>query len=139
MQNTKYELESSVAIGPLMTGVLVQRSICEQIRRGLAWDEAWKSDDQGLIKAWEAGRLLQRTSPELADVARKDELPILPAKGGAESSLKAGTKFGSMWYLAMWQGLRDDDLHAPTEGEVSMTCSRTGVKVTYTWDTGKLG
>jgi hypothetical protein len=47
-------------------------------------------------------------------------------------------KFGSLQYLATWQGLRQLDLHVELENEVAITCSRTGVVVTFTPDLKKL-
>jgi len=47
-------------------------------------------------------------------------------------------KFGSLNYLATWQGLRGEDLHIDVENEVSVACTRTRVLVTFTPDLAKL-
>ena len=107
-------------------------------RAGLTWDETWRSDDQGLIKCWENGRVLSATRPDLAEAARRDELPTLEWKGGVAGTPKMKKKFGSLRYLATWQGLRGEDLRVDTTEEVSLMCVRTGVLVTFTADLVKL-
>lgn len=97
--------------------------------------------DQGVINAWLAG-LEMRGSKEQA-AALRGELPPLDFKGGIEppppdKPVKMRKKIGSHWYLAMWQGLRGEDLLIDTESTPSLTCSLTGVEVTFTLDTAKL-
>lgn len=41
-------------------------------------------------------------------------------------------KIGSLQYLAAWQGLRGENLEIDTDAEVTVTCSKTGVPVTFT-------
>lgn len=94
--------------------------------------------DQGLINAWLAGLAIGRDTPEVAAKALAGELPILPFRGGIEEAIKAKNKVGSLLYLAMWQGLRGEDLAVDTESEPNMTCTRTGVTVRYTLSTSKL-
>lgn len=107
-------------------------------RIGLTWDEIWKAEDQGLIKCWENGRALSATHPDLAEAARRDELPTLDWKGGVSGTPKMKKKFGSLNYLATWQGLRGEDLRIDTAQEVSLRCARTSVLVTFTSDLSKL-
>jgi hypothetical protein len=113
----------------------VKRSIGEPIRdRNLPFEERWEGPDQGLIAAWERGREMSREDPQLAAQALAGRLVELPWKGGVKEPLKKKHKFGTLWYLAMWQGLRGEDLDVDMEAEVSMTCPEMGLKVTYTPD-----
>lgn len=76
-----------------------------------------------------------------ADRALRGELLPLPWKGGVhpdppdDQSGKKKTKgkrkkqpvkkFGSLQYLAMWQGLRGENLDVPLDGEITLTCPAT--------------
>jgi len=113
------------------------RSINEEIREGLSWDERWRGQDRGLITCWEVGRTISSDKPELAAKAIRGELPLLPWKGGVEKVTKNKEKHGSLLYLAQWQGMRGDNLDIDTEEEVEIVCSRTGMKVTFTKDLEK--
>lgn len=53
-------------------------------------------------------------------------------RGGIDRPLKAGRKFGSLFYYATWLGLRGEDLCIDTEQTYTHTCSRHGVTVTFT-------
>lgn len=94
--------------------------------------------DKGLINAWVTGLAKRSDSPDLAQKAEAGELPILPFRGGIEGAIKTKSKVGHLLYVAMWRGLRGDDLNIDTEAELSMTCTRTGVPVLYTMDFEKL-
>lgn len=94
--------------------------------------------DKGVINAWITGLAKRADSPELAAKAAAGELPVLPFRGGVETAIKTKTKVGHLLYVAMWQGLRGEDLYIDTESEISMTCTRTGVPVLYTMDFEKL-
>lgn len=94
--------------------------------------------DQGAINAWTTGLAKRADSPELAAKATAGELPVLPFRGGVETAIKTKTKVGHLLYVAMWQGLRGDDLLIDTDSEICMTCTRTGVPVLYTMDFEKL-
>lgn len=64
---------------------------------------------------------------------KRAELPILGWKGGVDPEVKKQKKkAGTHLYLAQWQGLGGQDLCVDTEEEISLTCSLTGVIVTYT-------
>lgn len=76
---------------------------------------------------------------ELAEAARDGELVPLPWKGGLEAAIKSKRKYGTMRYLAMWQGLRGDDLKIDTDIEREIECSRFKVTVTFTNDYEKYG
>ena len=102
-----------------------------------SWQERWEGPDCGLLSAWSRGRDKAKEDPELSYAALRGELPILPWKGGVEQATKLGHKFGPLLYLAMWQGLRGQDLNIDTESEVKLTCSRTGMTVTYTNEAAK--
>ena len=97
----------------------------------------WQAEDQGLIACWERGREKALESPELAAKAKLGELILLPWRGGVEKVVKTKNKYGSLRYVAMWQGIRGDALCLDTEAEFQMTCTRTGVPVTYTYDVSK--
>lgn len=108
------------------------RSISEHIREGLSWQEYWKGSDDGLIKCWEVGRKLSKKEPNLAGRAKNGELPILGWKGGVQKKIKKKLKYGSLSYLAEWQGLRGDDLDIDLLEEREIVCSRTGMTVIFT-------
>lgn len=115
----------------------VHRSINEPIRENLAWVERWEGADRGLIACWERGREKSRESPALASQAREGQLVVLPWKGGVEKAVKKSQKFGTLYYLAMWQGLRGDDLQIDIDLELTMVCSATRMTVIYTSDPSK--
>jgi hypothetical protein len=117
-----------------MMNQLIFRSYKEPKRKGLTWHERWKGDDKGLIICWEIGRELSQKEPELAELAKKGELPPLGWKGGVEIKTKKKQKYGTLFYLAQWQGLRGDDLNIDLSKEIELTCSKTGIKVIFTGD-----
>lgn len=119
----------------------VYRLISEPIRENPSFEERWKGSDNGLIMAWEVGREKSIISPKLAGKAKNGELPKLGWKGGIkekeEEEEEMKEKFGSLFYLAQWQGLRGEDLNIDLSVEPTITCSKTGVKVTFTTDSDK--
>lgn len=115
----------------------IQRSMQLSIRVGMTSEELWGGPDRGLWLCWENGRLDAIREPELAERAKRDELPTLIWKGGAEKKLKAKIRYGSLQYLATWQGLRGDDLDIDISAEIEKTCSRTGQSVVFTADQSK--
>jgi hypothetical protein len=130
----------SLVIGPAMnksTGVRVTRAVSSPVREGLTWSERWEGPDRGLVACWETGLKKSRQEPELAALARTGVLMVLPWKGGIERATKLGRKFGSLRYLAMWQGLRGDALDVSLDKEVTLICTKTGMSVTYTPDRTK--
>ncbi|WP_206542523.1 hypothetical protein [Pseudomonas sp. TTU2014-080ASC] len=114
------------------------RSISVPCREGLTWEETWQGLDQGLIKCWEIGRERALKDSELAERCKHGALPPLNWKGGNSRTLKKKEKFGAMQYLAQWQGLRGDDLRIELDSELTMTCTVTGMIVTFTTDLSKL-
>lgn len=106
-------------------------------REGLSWHERWDAEDFGVISAWEVGRELREKGSPLAAMAERDELPVLPWKGGVAQRIKKNRKYGTLWYLAEWKGLRGDDLDIDLDEEVELTCSKTGMTVIYTLDRKK--
>lgn len=112
----------------------IDRSLGEPIRTGLDWPTLWNSEDDGLIACWERGRERAGEDPGLAARAHAGELPILPWKGGHERATKLGWRYGTLKYLAMWQGLRGDHLSIDMEQELTVTCSATGMRTVFTPD-----
>lgn len=116
----------------------ISRSINDRIRTGLSWEKRWQADDKGLISCWETGRELASAKPELAEAARNGELPATNWKGGVSRTLKKLEKYGALQYLAQWQGLRGEDLEIDPAQEVTITCSKTSMVITFTADISKL-
>ena len=117
----------------------IYRSHQEPKREGISWDERWRGDDKGLITCWEIGREIRSREPELARRAENGELPMLEWKGGVEKKTKKNEKYGTLYYLAQWQGLRGENLDVDLYEERELVCSNTGMKVIYTGDVKKYG
>ena len=115
----------------------IHRSIQEPIREGLSWEQRWQARDNGLIACWERGRRKRSEDPELARNADAGQLVVLPWKGGIEKATKTGKRFGCLNYLAMWQGLRSEDLDIDTIEERSVVCTASDMAVVFTGDTTK--
>lgn len=115
----------------------IRKSVLDPIRQNLTWEERWRAEDGGLIGSWEKGREKRIADPELAAQAANGQLVVLPWKGGVEKEIKKKQKFGTLFYLAMWQGLRGEDLDIDAGEEVSVTCSVTGMVVIFTGDFSK--
>jgi len=113
------------------------RSCQEPIREDLSFDERWRGPDKGLIICWEIGRTKSIDDPELAERAKNGELPVLGWKGGVEKKAIKKEKYGTLNYLAQWQGLRGNDLNIDLSEEIEIVCSKTGMKVIYTGDATK--
>ena len=118
--------------------MIVSKSISEPIPRTTSWEESWGNLPSGLVTAWNTGREKMVKSPELAEAARNGQLVPLVWKGGVEKKIIKTTKYGSLYYLAMWQGIRGEDLNIDLDSEPSVTCSITGMTVIFTSDTEKL-
>ena len=116
----------------------IHRSIGKPIRSEATFEEKWKGEDRGLITCWEVGRKLQKTKPDIAKRAKNNELPMLNWKGGVTEGLALTKKYGSLNYLAQWQGLRGEDLDIDTSQDVVLRCSATNVQVVFTEDISKL-
>jgi len=113
------------------------RSVDEPIRKNPSFEERWNGPDNGLITCWEVGRIKRITSPDLAECAIHGELPVFGWKGGVEKKIQKKEKYGSLNYLALWQGLRNEDLDIDPTEEREIICAKTGMKVVYTSDTSK--
>jgi hypothetical protein len=114
--------------------MIVQRKITETLRTDLDHLELWSASDKGLIKCWEVGRKRAEAEPELAAQCQNGELPVLGWKGGVSRQLLKLEKFGSLKYLAQWQGLRGEDLNIDLTAEKELTCTKTTMIVTFTPD-----
>ena len=117
----------------------IHRLMTEAPRVGLSWHQLWEGSDQGLIAAWERGRAkaAEVDGIDLAKRALAGELVVLPWKGGVSQFVKGG-RIGSLLYLAMWQGLRGDDLDVSLDCETTMVCSATGTTVIFSPDVRKV-
>lgn len=82
---------------------------------------------------------MRQSQPELARRAENGELPVLEWTGGVEKKIKIREKYGTLNYLAQWQGLRGEDLNIDLYEEPELICSKTGIKVIYTGDVRKYG
>jgi hypothetical protein len=116
-----------------------KREFSEPKRTNLSYAEAWEGDDLGIISAWERGREKRNEDLELTQKVLQGELVELPWKGGIDKPIKSKTKYGSLLYLAMLQGIKGENLQIETEIEVVLVCSRTGTPVTFTSNLNKLG
>lgn len=108
------------------------RDISLPIRIGLTHDQYWSAPDKGLIKCWEVGRSLRVKNSNLKARCEAGELPVLGWKGGVSPADKKNKKFGSLKYLAQWQGIRGENLSIDDGFETTITCSLTGSSVTFT-------
>ena len=121
--------------------VHLRRSIKEPERTGLSYAETWQGQDKALICCWEVGRQLRHKDPEIAACAAEGELVTLPWKGGTGNfnELPVGKKppvrYGTVRYLAMWQGLRGEDLNIDIAAQVTITCTRTKRPVIFDLET----
>ena len=125
-------------IESIETSRVIQRSHAEPARPRLSWHDTWQGPDSGLIKNWEIGRKLAIHNPDLASRTRAGELPPLNWKGGSDRTLVKREKFGSLRYLAQWQGLRGEDLSIALDSEVTIKCAKTQMIVTFTPDIRKI-
>jgi len=103
----------------------------------MEWEQRWNGADIGLIACWERGLEKRLEDPTFATLATGGKLVVLPWKGGVEKAIKKKQKYGTLFYLAMWQGLRGEDLDIDPEEEVVLKCSETGMTVVFTGDTAK--
>lgn len=119
----------------------LRRSFDEPDRTGLSYDDTWHASDKSLIKCWEVGRQLRIRASELAARAVDGQLVALPWKGGTghlnklAADISPPAKYGTLRYLAMWQGLRGDDLSIDLDSQVTIICSRTDRPVIFDLNT----
>lgn len=118
-------------------GKHIFRLFTEPIRGEISWEERWRGEDKGLISCWELGRERRVKEPELAKRAENGELPILGFKGGVDKKIQKSQKYGTLNYLAEWQGLRGENLDIDISEESELICSKTGMKVIYTGNVEK--
>src|SRR6056297_1230721 len=81
----------------------LHRSISQPIRNKLTVEKRRHGIDKGLINSWEVGRKMAKSSPEIAEKAKKGELPPDDYKGGVRNNIKIKVIYGSYHYLAQWQ------------------------------------
>lgn len=100
----------------------------------LEFDQRWGTIDRALVTCWLRGRAL-RTEQGWQETARRaaaGELPSIIFDGGSDGPSKPGAKrTGVLQYLAIWQGIRGEDLKIDTEAATTLTCSGTGAVVTF--------
>lgn len=114
--------------------MIVECSFSSASPQGESWAERWGGPDKGLICSWLRGIEKAKESPELAAQASSGEFPSLPWVGGGKA-IKAGKRVGALHYLAMWQGLRGENLSVDLATGATRTCTLTGMAVTFTGDT----
>lgn len=68
-----------------------------------------------------AGKELRVSDPELAGRAERGELPVLTWPGGCDAEDCPPRLFGSLFYLAQWQGLRGEPWHGITGKDKNMS------------------
>lgn len=129
---------NKIILTKLLVMPKIYRKYSEPLRQDLSWEETWRREDRGLIKSYEVGKMLALKQPELAEKAKRGELPTLGYKGGSDINLKLKKKLGALNYLAQWQALRGEDLSIDTDEEIVLTCAKTKIEVTFTWDMEKL-
>lgn len=114
----------------------IHRLQSEPLRIDPDWTERWERDDKGLISCWECGRETAIRRPEQATLALAGELLVLPWRGGVDKNAPKNPKrkVGTLYYLAMWQGLRGEDLDIDMSRGASLACAATGTVVTYQLD-----
>jgi len=118
--------------------MLFEESVLTPVRIGLDERELWRQEDKGLINAWEIGRELAIKEPEMSLKAKRGELPELMFKGGFKERLKGAVlKYGALHYLAMWKGLREENLSLSLDYETALICSKTGMGVLFTFNSSK--
>lgn len=110
----------------------IQAAVARPPVTGDTWEDRWEGPDKGLYLCWRRGLQKRVEDPGLADRALAGELPVLPWRGGVERAIKAPEKPGSLFYLAMWQGLRGEDLDVDLNATVALTCTRTLQRVVFT-------
>lgn len=115
----------------------IHRSIAAPFREQANWEERWSAEDDGLIACWERGREKRIEDAALAAQASGGQLVVLAWKGGVDKAIKNKQKFGTLYYLAMWQGLRGEDLSIDTAHETVLNCAATGMVVVFTSDMAK--
>ena len=75
------------------------------------------------------GQKLRETNSELASRAENGELPALNWPGGSDTEPFPPRQFGSLFYLAQWQGLRGEPWHGLTGSNKNMSTTRpVGIK-----------
>ena len=92
-----------------------------------------------------SGRELGKSNPELASRAKRGELPALDWPGGVDTVPHPSRQFGSLFYLAQWQGLRDESWHGLTGSDKNMStacpvgikCAASGTVTVFTKDARK--
>ncbi len=98
--------------------------------------DRWHGPDCGLVFTWIRGLEMRSEAPSLAEAALRGELPILVWRGGIEGTPKATKRVGTLWYYAMWKGLRGEDLDVALTDRPVLTCARTGLSVTFEMSAG---
>ena len=126
-----------------MDSLNIFRSINEEIRKGIAYNDRCGSFELGLITAWESGRELSGTKyKHLIEHLKNGALPKLSYKGGHlmpfdKDDYKKPTykyKYGVYNYLAQVQGILGKDLDINPKEEYVLICGLTGLKTVFTLD-----
>ena len=91
------------------------------------------------------GKEIRESDPELAGRAEKGELAVLNWPGGCDAEASPPRQFGSLFYLAQWQGLRGEPWHGITGNNKNMStthpvgikCAVSGVATIFIKDARK--
>lgn len=119
---------------------LVTASVLVPPPEASVYVDRWGTVEATVLTCWHNGLQKRKEQgwAETAAQASAGELPLLPWRGGVDPEAKsAATKVGTLQYLAMWQGLRGEDLAIDTGGQLTVTCTRTGVKMTFQLSPGE--
>ncbi len=92
-----------------------------------------------------SGQELRKSNSELASRAEKGELPALNWRGGTDTVPHLSRRFGSLFYLAQWQGLRGEPWRGLTGSDKNMSitcpvgivCAVSGAVTVFTKDARK--
>ena len=120
----------------MVNKVIISRSITTPIRQEISREERFFSFDRGLINAWEVGRRFRTRKTDMARKCENGEFPISIWSGGVDRTL-IEPKYGSLKYLAHWQGMRGEDLFINTSEEHTFQCTRTESVIVFTSDSSK--
>lgn len=110
------------------SGALMRRSYVQRLLHARERGSSVDSGNEGSERGDDDG-----VSLDVQQRVEAGELPILTFAGGItpRPNLKMRKKKGSLFYLAMWKGLRGEDLEIDIGRTYVLKCARTGVEVHF--------